>query len=328
MLSPRAWGQACSGAVRRQGFPRRASMGHGESHGRRSGGGARGRVVLPEGRFLHRPLATGGQGVHHPWPRRSRAAWAWALPRTRGQCPCFAHPPGGRSPFADRALWRARTAQRRAHLAASGGPCAGLGPGTLWSMAVACGWRRTITSWRPMAPARRSSLSAVTPSSRSPPSGCPSTAGPRRRNSGRRSTTGGAPTQPCAVPRCCFATRSARRSVFCTALMPASARCSCMAQWSRSRLPIAPPGCACRPRGPLPMRRWTPLRAKLPWCWLPPRPRGTPWIRRFPRHADAFASGWMQLRGTRRRRGVDRGSVLSDQCRLAGPTAGDCRDRG
>lgn len=47
-----------------------------------------------------------------------------------------------------------------------------------------------------------------------------------------------------------------------------------------------------------------------------------------PRHADAFASGWMQLRGTRRRRGVDRGSVLSDQCRLAGPTAGDCRDRG
>jgi putative mRNA 3-end processing factor len=28
--------------------------------------------------------------------------------------------------------------------------------------------------------------------------------------------------------------------------------------------------------------------------------------------SDAFASGWMQLRGTRRRRGVDRGFVMSD----------------
>ena len=44
----------------------------------------------------------------------------------------------------------------------------------------------------------------------------------------------------------------------------------------------------------------------------PPSAQGTPWMRRFPRHADAFASGWMRLRGTRRRRGVDRGFVLSD----------------
>lgn len=44
----------------------------------------------------------------------------------------------------------------------------------------------------------------------------------------------------------------------------------------------------------------------------PPSAQGTPWMRRFPRHADAFASGWMQLRGTRRRRGVDRGFVMSD----------------
>ena len=35
-------------------------------------------------------------------------------------------------------------------------------------------------------------------------------------------------------------------------------------------------------------------------------------MRRFGDYADAFASGWMQLRGTRRRRGVDRGFVLSD----------------
>ncbi len=44
----------------------------------------------------------------------------------------------------------------------------------------------------------------------------------------------------------------------------------------------------------------------------PPSAAGSPWLRRFGDHADAFASGWMQVRGTRRRRGVDHGFVLSD----------------
>lgn len=44
----------------------------------------------------------------------------------------------------------------------------------------------------------------------------------------------------------------------------------------------------------------------------PPSAHGTPWMRRFGAFTDAFASGWMQLRGTRRRRGVDRGFVMSD----------------
>ncbi|MBO9642689.1 MAG: ligase-associated DNA damage response exonuclease [Pseudacidovorax sp.] len=45
----------------------------------------------------------------------------------------------------------------------------------------------------------------------------------------------------------------------------------------------------------------------------PPSAQGTPWMRRFGANAsDAFASGWMLLRGTRRRRGVDRGFVMSD----------------
>ena len=44
----------------------------------------------------------------------------------------------------------------------------------------------------------------------------------------------------------------------------------------------------------------------------PPSAAGTPWLRRFGDYSDAFASGWMQLRGTRRRRGVDRGFVMSD----------------
>jgi putative mRNA 3-end processing factor len=44
----------------------------------------------------------------------------------------------------------------------------------------------------------------------------------------------------------------------------------------------------------------------------PPSAAGSPWIRRFGDYSDAFASGWMRLRGTRRRRGVDRGFILSD----------------
>ena len=48
----------------------------------------------------------------------------------------------------------------------------------------------------------------------------------------------------------------------------------------------------------------------------PPGVQGSAWTRRFAGvgggASDAFASGWMQLRGTRRRRGVDRGFVLSD----------------
>jgi putative mRNA 3-end processing factor len=44
----------------------------------------------------------------------------------------------------------------------------------------------------------------------------------------------------------------------------------------------------------------------------PPSAQRSPWIRRFGESSDAFASGWMLVRGQRRRRGVDRGFVLSD----------------
>lgn len=38
----------------------------------------------------------------------------------------------------------------------------------------------------------------------------------------------------------------------------------------------------------------------------------TPWLRKFGDVSTAFASGWMQIRGSRRRRALDRGFVLSD----------------
>jgi len=44
----------------------------------------------------------------------------------------------------------------------------------------------------------------------------------------------------------------------------------------------------------------------------PPSAAGGPWAKRFGDFSDAFASGWMQLRGARRRGGYDKGFVLSD----------------
>lgn len=44
----------------------------------------------------------------------------------------------------------------------------------------------------------------------------------------------------------------------------------------------------------------------------PPSAAGSTWMRRFKNASTGFASGWMQLRGNRRRRGYDRGFVVSD----------------
>lgn len=44
----------------------------------------------------------------------------------------------------------------------------------------------------------------------------------------------------------------------------------------------------------------------------PPSAAGTPWIRKLKPYRTAMCSGWMQLRGTRRRRNTDTGFVLSD----------------
>ena len=44
----------------------------------------------------------------------------------------------------------------------------------------------------------------------------------------------------------------------------------------------------------------------------PPSAGGSGWMRRFAPYSTAFASGWMRVRGARRRRAVDRGFALSD----------------
>ncbi len=61
----------------------------------------------------------------------------------------------------------------------------------------------------------------------------------------------------------------------------------------------------------------------------PPSAAGSPWMRRFPRHSAGFVSGWMRIRGHRRRRGYDRGFVLSDHADWPGlvETVEDMRAR-
>lgn len=44
----------------------------------------------------------------------------------------------------------------------------------------------------------------------------------------------------------------------------------------------------------------------------PPSASGSPWVRKFEPASEAVASGWMRVRGARRRKAVDRGFVLSD----------------
>jgi putative mRNA 3-end processing factor len=46
--------------------------------------------------------------------------------------------------------------------------------------------------------------------------------------------------------------------------------------------------------------------------FAPPSAAGSPWMRRFRATQHGFASGWMRIRGNRRRRNYDRGFVVSD----------------
>jgi putative mRNA 3-end processing factor len=62
----------------------------------------------------------------------------------------------------------------------------------------------------------------------------------------------------------------------------------------------------------------------------PPSAHGSTWMRKFGNASTAMASGWMRIRGARRRRSVDRGFVLSDHAdwpdlqRAIGETGAEC----
>jgi putative mRNA 3-end processing factor len=63
-------------------------------------------------------------------------------------------------------------------------------------------------------------------------------------------------------------------------------------------------------------------RGKADWkgalVIAPPSAHGTPWMRKFGAVSTGFASGWMQIRGKRRQKAVDRGFVLSDHADWTG----------
>ncbi len=44
----------------------------------------------------------------------------------------------------------------------------------------------------------------------------------------------------------------------------------------------------------------------------PPSAMGSPWLKKFVPYSTGLASGWMRIRGTRRRKSIDRGFALSD----------------
>ena len=50
----------------------------------------------------------------------------------------------------------------------------------------------------------------------------------------------------------------------------------------------------------------------------PPMAKTSPWLRRFGDFSTGLASGWMRIRGTRRRQSIDRGFVLSDHADWSG----------
>lgn len=58
-----------------------------------------------------------------------------------------------------------------------------------------------------------------------------------------------------------------------------------------------------------------------------PSAAGSPWLRKFGEISTAMASGWMAIRGNRRRRALDRGFVLSDHADWGGllQTVRECR---
>jgi putative mRNA 3-end processing factor len=53
----------------------------------------------------------------------------------------------------------------------------------------------------------------------------------------------------------------------------------------------------------------------------PPSAMATPWLKKFQPYATAAASGWMTLRGAKRRKALDRGFVLSDHADWNGLTS-------
>jgi putative mRNA 3-end processing factor len=182
------------------------------------------------------------------------------------------------------------------------GPCAGLGPGAArtWRPGLGGQGDYKVAPDRTCAPFEPVRCDVFITESTF---GLPIYRWARRPRCLPPSTPGGRPTPAPAAPACCCATASARRS----------------ASWRRGR--VHRPGRGARRRGAaerglpragvaLPATRLVQrvtdkADCSARWCCAPPAASlQGPWIKRFGDASDAFASGWMQLRGARRRGGT------------------------
>jgi cardiolipin synthase len=280
----------------------------GRSLSERPGGAAARGPVLSSRGLLHRSWRPVARAVvTHAHSDHARPATATTSRRAGRGRAAFA---AGGHPAADAALRRAAAAPRRDGVPAPGGPRAGIAQ-VGWSTAARCGWPAATTRWRPIPPARRSSRCAATCSSPSPPSGCRSTAGARTRGLRRHR---------CLVGAQCLARARQRGRLLQLrqGAAPAERRRSFDRPDHRARRGAAiERGLTAPPASSLPetlmvtdVKDKADLRRCLVVC--PPSAVGSPWLRRFGDAQTAFASGWMQVRGNRRRGGYDRGFVLSD----------------
>ena len=184
-----------------------------------------------------------GEFFVDPWGAVDRAvvthahgdhvAWGSAGYLTSAEGPrCAAEPPSAGRARHRPSLRRDSLPQRRPGLAASRRTHPRLLPGPRSSSAARSGSSPATTRPIPIPPPRRSSRSAATPSSPSPPSDSRSIAGLRRPKCSATSTPGGAPIRRRARRACSTATPSARRSGCWRASTPTSDRSTPTARWS------------------------------------------------------------------------------------------------
>jgi putative mRNA 3-end processing factor len=157
---------------------------------------------------------------------------------------------------------------------------------------------RATTRWPPTAPARRSSRCAATCSSPNPPLACPSTAGQpagravcrhQRLVAGQRQR---GPRQRAAVLQ--LRQGAAHAGGVDASIGPIVVHGAVEPLNRAYRAPVwrcPPPGVTdpCHRQGRLLQPRAGAVPAR--------RPLAGPWLKRFGDYSDAFASGWMQLRG-------------------------------
>ena len=181
-----------------------------------------------------------------------------------------------------------------------------------WKPGARSGSCPATTSARRIRPARRSRWCPATCSSPRPRSACPSTAGTSPAAWSSRSWPGGTATgRPgMASVLFCYAMGKAQRILGELARLtdrhgPRARRGGepDRAVPGGRRVPAAHPAGGGERRGES-------FAGEL--VLAPPGAGGSTWMRRFKDRETAFASGWMRVRGTRRRKGFDRGFVLSD----------------